>query len=75
MAYSLILKDGGALYQILCLVALVATAMGLAPTALGGGPADLLCCAVGLNYLEESAVGEFILGTNILKCCFSSYRS
>ncbi len=59
IAYSVILKDVGALYQTLYLVA---TAMDLAPTAIGSGPAKLLCRMAGLNYLEESAVGEFILG-------------
>jgi len=59
IAYSVILKDVGALYQTLYLVA---TAMDLAPTAIGSGPAKLLSRMAGLNYLEESAVGEFILG-------------
>ncbi len=40
----------------------VASAMDLAPTFLGNRYADLLHRAAGLNYLEESAVGEFILG-------------
>lgn len=60
IAYSLILKDVGVFYQTLYLVA---TAMDLAPSALGSGSADLLCQAAGLNYLEESCVGEFILGS------------
>jgi hypothetical protein len=42
---------------------LVATAMGLAPCALGGGDSDLFAQASGLDYLAESAVGEFILGS------------
>ncbi|MDD3363707.1 MAG: SagB family peptide dehydrogenase [Syntrophomonas sp.] len=64
IAYSLILKNTGVLYQTMYLVA---TAMDLAPTALGSGNADLLCRAAGLNYLEESAVGEFILGNKRVK--------
>lgn len=60
IAYSLILKDVGVLYQTMYLVA---TAMDLAPCALGAGHADWLCQAAGLNYLEESPVGEFLLGS------------
>ncbi len=60
IAYSLILKNVGVLYQTMYLVA---TAMDLAPSAIGSGDADLLCQAAGLDYLEESAVGEFILGS------------
>lgn len=60
IAYSLILKDVGGLYQTMYLVA---AAMGLAPCALGAGHADWLCRAAGLNYLEESPVGEFLLGS------------
>jgi SagB-type dehydrogenase family enzyme len=60
MAYALILKNVGALYQTMYLVA---TAMGLAPTALGGGHSDLFAAAAGLDYLAETSVGEFILGS------------
>jgi SagB-type dehydrogenase family enzyme len=60
MAYSVILKNVGALYQTLYLVA---TAMGLAPCALGGGHADVFAAAAGLDYLAETSVGEFILGS------------
>jgi SagB-type dehydrogenase family enzyme len=60
MAYSVILKNVGALYQTMYLVA---TAMGLAPCALGGGHADLFAAAAGLDYLAETSVGEFILGS------------
>lgn len=60
MTYSVILKNVGALYQTMYLVA---TAMGLAPCALGGGHADLFAQAAGLNYLEETSVGEFMLGS------------
>jgi len=60
IAYALMLKDVGALYQTMYLVA---TAMDLAPCALGAGHADWLCQAAGLNYLEESSVGEFLLGS------------
>jgi oxazoline/thiazoline dehydrogenase len=60
MAYALILKNVGALYQTLYLVA---AAMGLAPTALGGGHSDLFATAAGLDYLAETSVGEFIVGS------------
>jgi oxazoline/thiazoline dehydrogenase len=60
MTYSVILKNVGALYQTMYLVA---TAMGLAPCALGGGHSDLFAQAAGLNYLEETSVGEFLLGS------------
>lgn len=60
IAYATVLKDTGVLYQTMYLVAM---AMGLAPCALGGGDADLLAEAAGLHYLEESSVGEFMLGS------------
>jgi SagB-type dehydrogenase family enzyme len=59
IAYSLCLKDAGVLLQTMYLVA---TAMGLAPCALGGGDSDLFARASTLPYLEEGAVGEFVLG-------------
>jgi SagB-type dehydrogenase family enzyme len=58
--YSVILKNVGALYQTLYLVA---TAMGLAPCALGGGDSDIFAGLSGLRYEEESSVGEFVLGS------------
>jgi oxazoline/thiazoline dehydrogenase len=60
IAYAATLKNVGVLYQTLYLVA---TAMGLAPCALGNGNSDLLAEAVGLDYLKESSVGEFMLGS------------
>jgi SagB-type dehydrogenase family enzyme len=60
MCYALILKNVGALYQTMYLVA---TAMGLAPTALGGGHSDVFAAAAGLDYLAETSVGEFVLGS------------
>ncbi len=59
VAYALVLKHVGALYQTLYLVA---TAMGLAPCALGGGNADQFATAASLDYYEETSVGEFLLG-------------
>ncbi|MEO1432884.1 MAG: SagB family peptide dehydrogenase [Cyanobacteria bacterium J06633_8] len=60
MGYSLILKHVGVLYQTLYLVA---TAMKLAPCAIGSGDSDLFSKATGINYYEESSVGEFMLGS------------
>jgi oxazoline/thiazoline dehydrogenase len=59
LAYALILKNVGVLYQTMYLVA---TAMGLSPCALGGGNADLFAHAVGTDYYAETSVGEFLLG-------------
>lgn len=60
MAYALTLKHVGVLYQVMYLVA---TAMGLAACALGGGDSDAFAKATGLGYLDETSVGEFILGS------------
>jgi SagB-type dehydrogenase family enzyme len=60
MAYALILKDLGVLYQSLYLVA---TAMGLAPCALGGGDSAIFARLAGLDPYEESSVGEFAVGS------------
>lgn len=60
VAYALILKHVGVLYQSMYLVA---TAMGLAPRAIGGGDSDLFGRAAGLDSLSEGAVGEFVLGS------------
>ncbi len=61
IAYSLILKHVGSLYQTMYLVA---TAMNLAPCALGSGNADLFAKVARTNYYQESSVGEFMLGSN-----------
>jgi len=60
IAYATTLKNVGVLYQTMYLVA---TAMGLAPCALGGGDADLFAVAAGSDYYAESSVGEFLLGS------------
>ncbi len=59
MAYALVLKHVGVLYQTLYLTA---AAMGLAPCALGGGNSDAFCAAAGTDYYEETTVGEFVVG-------------
>jgi SagB-type dehydrogenase family enzyme len=60
LSYALILKNVGVLYQQLYLAA---TAMGLAPCALGSGDVDAFAEATGCDPLTESSVGEFVLGS------------
>jgi SagB-type dehydrogenase family enzyme len=60
MAYAAILKHVGVLYQTMYLVA---TAMDLAPCAVGCGNADLFARSAGTDYYAESSVGEFLLGS------------
>lgn len=60
IAYALTLKHVGVVYQTMYLAA---TAMGLAPCALGGGDSDHFARAAGLDYYEETSVGEFLLGS------------
>jgi SagB-type dehydrogenase family enzyme len=60
LAYSLTLKHVGVLYQSMYLVA---TAMELASCAIGGGDSDLFAKATKTDYLIETSVGEFILGS------------
>jgi oxazoline/thiazoline dehydrogenase len=59
MAYATQLKNIGAIYQTMYLVA---TSMNLAASALGVGNTDRLCRMAGLDYLEEGSIGEFMLG-------------
>jgi SagB-type dehydrogenase family enzyme len=61
LAYALVLKHVGVLYQTMYLVA---TSMGLAGCALGGGDAMAFTEATGLDYTAESSVGEFMLGSS-----------
>jgi oxazoline/thiazoline dehydrogenase len=60
IAYALILKHVGVLYQTMYLAA---TAMGLGPCAVGGGNADAFARAAGTVYAAETSVGEFLLGS------------
>lgn len=60
MAYALTLKHVGALQQSLYLAA---TALGLAPCALGAGDSDAFAEAAGLDGLAEATVGEFVVGS------------
>jgi SagB-type dehydrogenase family enzyme len=60
IAYETTLKDVGALYATMYLVA---TAMGLAPCALGVGDPERFSRLAGTDRYTESTVGEFMLGS------------
>jgi SagB-type dehydrogenase family enzyme len=60
LAYNVILKDVGVLMQNMYLAA---TAMDLAPCAIGSGNSDLFSRAIGSDYYAETSVGEFALGS------------
>jgi oxazoline/thiazoline dehydrogenase len=60
VAYATVLKDVGALLQTMYLVA---TAMGLAPCAIGAGDSETFARVTGLPFAEEGSVGEFALGS------------
>jgi len=59
IAYAVILRNAGVLYQTLYLVA---TDMGLSPCGIGTGDSALFAAATGLDPVVEGSVGEFILG-------------
>ena len=58
--YAVALKDVGALFGTWYLTA---TAMGLAPCAIGGGDSEILASITGVPAFQEPRVGEFILNT------------
>ena len=60
LAYSLVLKHVGVVFQTMYLAA---TAMGLAPCAVGLGDSDLFAQAADVDYYAETSVGEFLLGS------------
>jgi SagB-type dehydrogenase family enzyme len=60
IAYALTLKHVGVAFQTMYLAA---TAMGLAPCAVGGGNAELFARAAQIDYRVETSVGEFLLGS------------
>jgi SagB-type dehydrogenase family enzyme len=60
IGYGLILKHIGVLFQTFYLVA---TAMQLAPSAIGAGDSELFGKIAHLSEYEEASVGEFILGS------------
>lgn len=60
MSYAMILKDAGVLTHQMYLVA---TAMGLAPCALGAGDSHAFAELSGLDPLVEPSVADFLLGS------------
>lgn len=60
IAYATTLRNVGVLYEAMYLVA---TAMDLAPCALGSGNSALFAAALGLDSMAESPVGDFMLGS------------
>lgn len=60
VAYALILKEVGVLFEAMYLAA---TVMRLAPCALGGGDSARIISTLNLDPLAEGPVGEFVLGT------------
>jgi SagB-type dehydrogenase family enzyme len=60
IAYALTLKHVGVVFQTMYLAA---TAMGLAPRAIGEVDADLFVRAAGTDHRAETSVGEFLLGS------------
>jgi SagB-type dehydrogenase family enzyme len=60
ICYATTLKNTGALLQTMYLVA---TAMGLAPCAIGRGNSDLFAKVAGTDYYAETTVGELMLGS------------
>jgi len=60
MAYRIILLNAGAALQTMYLVA---TAMGLAPCAVGNGDPGLFRALTGIDPMEETSVAEFALSS------------
>ena len=59
IAYGIVLRNTGALYQTLYLAA---TELGLSPCGVGYGDAALFASMTGLDPAVEGSVGDFILG-------------
>ena len=64
ICYATILRNTGALYQTLYLVA---TGLGLSPCGLGAGDAALFARLTGLDPAVEGSVGDFLLGGRPLR--------
>jgi SagB-type dehydrogenase family enzyme len=58
MAYRVMLLNAGVVIQTMYLVA---TAMGLAPCALGTGDSTTFATAAGLDPIAETSIAEFAL--------------
>lgn len=63
ISYSSQLKNIGAIYQTMYLVA---TAMNIAACALNIGNSERFARLTGLDYLAQGSIGEFILGRPLL---------
>ena len=63
IAYELVLKHVGVVLESMYLVA---TAIELAPCAIGTGNSDLFARASGIDYYTETAVGELALGSRAM---------
>ena len=59
IAYAVILRNTGVLYQTMYLTA---TDMGLSPCGVGSGDSALFAEVTGLDPIVEGTVGEFLLG-------------
>jgi oxazoline/thiazoline dehydrogenase len=59
VGYSLVLKDVGVLFQTWYLLC---AALGIGACAAGMGDSDLFARLTGIEYLNESSVGEFVIG-------------
>jgi SagB-type dehydrogenase family enzyme len=62
LSYSMVLKNSGLLTGLMYLVA---TAMGLAPCALGAGDSAGFAALSGLDPLVEPSVADFVLGSRL----------
>jgi SagB-type dehydrogenase family enzyme len=60
IGYAMALKNAGVLTELMYLVA---TAMGLAPCAIGAGDAAAFANAAGVDPLVEPSIAEFLLGS------------
>lgn len=63
MSYAAQIKNIGAIYQTMYLIA---TAMDLGGCALGLGNADRFCRLAGVDYFQEGSLGEFMLGKPVM---------
>jgi SagB-type dehydrogenase family enzyme len=62
LGYSLMQKDAGVLIELMYLVA---TAMKLAPCALGSGDSEGFAALSGLDPLAEPSIADFMLGSRV----------
>jgi SagB-type dehydrogenase family enzyme len=60
IAYAVMLKNLGALYQTMYLIA---TSMGLGACAVGCGNSEIFSKLIGEDYYTEASIGEFMLGS------------